>query len=107
MDNWASLSLRIGVIVSLALIGIGLVLTSLAETKLVEPAVPPGQLLQSTIELKAAALITNGILALLLTSILPVLIAIVTFLRDRNKLYLGISITVLCILAVSFLLALR
>lgn len=106
LDNWVSLSLKLGIAVSLALAAIGLILVSLAGTKEIESIVPLNQLLKGIIELKATAIITAGILILMLTPLMPLLIAIATFSTERNKLYLGISIIVLCFLALSLALAL-
>ena len=106
LNNWSSLSLKLGVAISLILVIIGLILIGITGAKEVEPIVPLNQLPQEILALNAIAIITTGILILLLTPILQVVIAIVTFSRDRDKLYLGISLTLLCILASSLLLAL-
>jgi len=106
LNNWSSLSLKLGVAISLILVIIGLILIGTTGAKGVEPIVPLNQLPQEILALNAIAIITTGILILLLTPILQVVIAIVTFSRDRDKLYLGISLTLLCILASSLLLAL-
>jgi len=106
LNNWSSLSLKLGVAISLILVIIGLILIGITGAKGVEPIVPLNQLPQEILALNAIAIITTGILILLLTPILQVVIAIVTFSRDRDKLYLGISLALLCILASSLLLAL-
>jgi len=106
LSKWSSLSLKLGVAISLVLVIIGLILIGITGTKGVEPIVPLNQLPQEILALNAMAIITTGVLILLLTPILQVVIAIVTFSRDRDKLYLGISLALLCILASSLLLAL-
>jgi len=106
LNNWSSLSLKLGVAISLILVIIGLILIGTTGAKGVEPIVPLNQLPQEILALNAMAIITTGILILLLTPILQVVIAIVTFSRDRDRLYLSISLILLCILISSLLLAL-
>ncbi|HIE16889.1 MAG TPA: DUF1634 domain-containing protein [Dehalococcoidia bacterium] len=105
VDSWLSLSLKTGVVVSLALTMLGLILAIIAGIEEAGPPVSSGQLLQELSELEATAVITLGVIILLLTPILPVLIVMVAFLREKDRLYLGISAVVLCFLAVSFILA--
>lgn len=106
LSNWVSLSFKLGIVVSLTLVVIGLILFSIAGAKEIEPTVPLNQLPRGILELKATAIITLGILTLLLTPILQVVVAIANFSIDRDKLYLGISIIVLCVLVFSLVLAL-
>ena len=106
LNNWISLSFKVGVAVSLTLVVIGLVLIGIAGAKNIEPTVPLTQLPQEILKLNAMAIITLGILTLLLTPIVQIVAAMVTFSIDRDKLYLGISITLLCVLAFSLVLAL-
>lgn len=106
LSNWVSLSFKLGIVASLTFVVIGLILFSIAGAKEIEPMVPLNQLPQGILELNATATITLGILILLLTPILQVVVAIATFSINRDKLYLGISITVLCVLVFSLVLAL-
>jgi len=106
LDNWVRLSFKVGVAVSLALVVIGLVLIGIAGGKNIEPTVPLTQLPQEILKLNATAIITLGILTLLLTPILQIVAAMVTFAIDRDKLYVGVCMTLLCVLAFSLVLAL-
>ena len=106
LSNWVSLGFKIGVVISLALVGIGLILSSIAGVEEIEPIVPLTQLLREIPKLDAMAFITLGILTLLLTPILQVVVAVVTFAIDRDKLYVGVCLTLLCVLAFSLVLAL-
>jgi len=106
LDNRVSLSFRLGVMVSLALVVVGLALVAIAGAKGIEPTVPLSQLLEGILNLDAVAIIALGILTLLLTPVLQVIVALVTFSIDRDKLYLGVCITLLCVLAFSLVLAL-
>jgi len=100
LNNWVSLIFRLGIAISLALVVIGLIiLVVLSGTKDIQPLFRLDQI-------PAAIVISIGILILLLTPILPVLISVVTFWTERNKLYLGISTTVLFFLILSLILAL-
>lgn len=106
LDNRVSLSFRLGVMVSLALVVVGLALVAIAGAKDIEPTPPLSQLLEGILKLDAAAIITLGILTLLLTPVVQVIVALVIFSIDRDKLYLGVCITLLCVLAFSLVLAL-
>lgn len=106
LDNWVSLGFRLGVAISFALVIIGIILISIAGTTEIEPVVPLNHLPQKILELNAMATITLGILVLLLTPVLQVVVALVFFLVNKNKPYLGIVLALLCVLAFSITLAL-
>src|SRR4030042_1762831 len=100
LNNWVSLTLRLGVAVSLPLIVIGfiiLLITSGASN--IQPLVRLDQI-------PAAIVISVGILILLLTPIIQVIIAIGLFSIARDRLFIGISAAVFCLAAVSLVLAL-
>jgi len=100
LNNWVSLGFKLGIAVSLALVVIGLIiLLSLSGAKGIQPLVRLEQI-------PAAIVISVGILILLLTPIIQVIVAIVLFSIARNRLFLGISIAVLCFAAISLVLAL-
>jgi uncharacterized membrane protein len=100
LNNWVSLGFKLGIAVSLALVVIGLIiLLSLSGAKDIQPLVRLEQI-------PAAIVISVGILILLLTPIIQVIVAIVLFSIARNRLFLGISIAVLCFAAISLALAL-
>ena len=100
LNNWVSLGFKLGIAVSLALVVIGLIiLLSLSGAKGIQPLVRLEQI-------PAAIVISVGILILLLTPIIQVIVAIVFFSIARNRLFLGISVAVLCFAAISLALAL-
>jgi len=100
LNNWVSLGFKLGIAVSLALVIIGLIiLLSISGTKDIQPLVRLDQI-------PAAIVISVGILILLLTPIIQVIVAIVFFSIARNRLFIGISIAVLCFAAISLVLAL-
>jgi uncharacterized membrane protein len=100
LNNWLSLGFKLGIAVSLALVIIGLIiLLSISGAKNIQPLVRLEQI-------PAAIVISVGILILLLTPIIQVIVAIVLFSKARNKLFIGISVAVLCFAAISLALAL-
>jgi len=100
LNNWVGLGFKLGIAVSLALVIIGLIiLLSLSGAQDIQPLVRLDQI-------PAAIVISVGILILLLTPIIQVVVAIVLFSRARNRLFIGISIAVFCLAAVSLVLAL-
>ena len=100
LNNWVSLTLRLGVSVSLALIVIGfIVLFITSDASDIQPLVRLDQI-------PAAIVISVGILILLLTPIIQIIVAIVLFSIAKDRLFIGISAAVLCFAATSLILAL-
>ena len=100
LKNWVSLTLRLGIAVSLALIVIGfIILIYISGFKDIQPLVRLEQI-------PAAIVISIGILVLLLIPIAQVILSIIFFSMNRNRLFIGISMAVLCLSAISLILAL-
>ncbi len=100
LHKWVSLTFRLGIAVSLALIAIGfIILLIVSGGKDIQPLV-------SLDQMPAAIVIRIGILILLLTPVIQVIAAIVLFSTARDKLFIGISVAVLCFAAISLALAL-
>jgi uncharacterized membrane protein len=100
LNNWLSLGFKLGIAVSSVLVIIGLIiLFSISGVKNIQPMVRLEQM-------PAAIVITIGILILLLTPIIQVIVAMSLFSKVRNKLFIGISVAVFCLLAISFVIAL-
>jgi|SRR4030042_1277191 len=100
LKNWASLVFRVGIAVSLALIVIGfIILIYISGFKDIQPLVRLEQL-------PAAIVISIGILLLLLIPIIQVIAAIVLFSIARDRLFIIISVAVLCFAAISLALVL-
>ncbi|WP_099222790.1 DUF1634 domain-containing protein [Listeria costaricensis] len=99
--------LRIGVILSAAIIIIGLALFIFTGD-----SGYPGDTYPTTIRaifsglaaLKPFAIIMFGLLCLILTPVLRVVVSLFTFLKEKDYLYVAITAIVLVILAISFLL---
>jgi len=99
LNNWVSLIFRLGIAVSLALIVIGfIILLIVSGGKDIQPLVRLDQI-------PAAIVISIGILILLLTPVIQVMAAIVLFSIARDRLFIGVSVAVLCFAAISLALA--
>jgi len=102
--------LRGGVVVSAGIIALGVVLfyaRYLASGGHLRPGPPPrtvGVVLAGVGRGDPVALIALGLLVLLMTPVLRVVVSVVTFALERDRLYTGITLLVLFILLVSFLL---
>jgi uncharacterized membrane protein len=100
LNNWVGLGFKLGIAVSLALVIIGLIiLLSLSGAQDIQPLVRLDQI-------PAAIVISVGILILLLTPIIQVIVSIVLFSKTRDRLFIGISVAVFCLAAISLVLAL-
>ena len=97
---------RIGIACCLCLVSLGFILAIITGAEFTDRVVPPSQFFQRISEMDPLAIITLGILVLVLTPFSGVILAVVTFLMAKDKLYLGISVTVLCVLLLSLVLAL-
>lgn len=99
LDSWVSLGFRIGIWVSLALFVAGLILIIITGGQNIKPQIPLNQI-------PAAIVSSVGILLLLLTPIVQIILAIVFFSITRNRLFVGISLALLCFAAISLAIAL-
>jgi uncharacterized membrane protein len=100
LKSWVSLGFRVGIATSLTLIVIGfIILIYVSGFKNIQPLVKLEQI-------PAAIVISIGILILLLVPVAQVILSIIHFSMKRNWLFIGISAAVLCLAAVSLILAL-
>jgi uncharacterized membrane protein len=99
LKNWVSLVFLVGTAISLALVVIGFIILIHISGFTIQPLVRLEQI-------PAATVISIGILILLLVPILQVVSSIVFFSIDRNRLFIGISVAVLCLAAISLVVAL-
>jgi uncharacterized membrane protein len=100
LKNWVSLVFRIGVIISLTLIVIGsIILIYISGFKDMQPLVKLEQI-------PAAIVISIGILVLLLVPLLQVVLSVVFFSINKNRVFIGISLAVFCLAAISLILLL-
>jgi uncharacterized membrane protein len=98
LKNWVSLAYRVGIYVSLTLIGIGfIILIYISGFNNIQPQVRVEQL-------PAAIVISFGVLFLLLVPIIQVILSVVFFSINKNRLFIGISVAVLCLAAISLVL---
>jgi len=110
--------LRLGVITSVALIVVGAIVTFLQHpdyltsrtelAKLVAPdanfphAIPV--LLRELSELRGDAIVTLGLLVLMATPVMRVLVSVIAFVYERDRIYILVTTTVLCLLLLSLVL---
>jgi uncharacterized membrane protein len=100
LKNWSSLVFRVGIAISMTLIVIGfIILIYISGFTNIQPLVRLEQI-------PAAIVISIAILFLLLTPIIQVLLSVIFFSRNRNRLFIGISVAVLCLSAISLTLLL-
>ncbi|MCJ8013974.1 DUF1634 domain-containing protein [Paenibacillus sp. KQZ6P-2] len=99
--------LRIGVIISAAVIVIGLILLFITGDSGYPGSFYPhtlSDILHGAVQLRPYAVITIGLILLILTPVLRVAISIWVFMREGDKLYVMITSIVLIILIISFVL---
>jgi uncharacterized membrane protein len=100
LKSWVSLAYRTGIGISLAIVLVGfIILIHISGFSNIQPLVRLEQI-------PAAIVISIGILLLLLLPLIQVTISIIFFSVNRNKLFIGISVAVFCLAAVSMVLAL-
>jgi len=106
LNSRISLGFKVGISVSLTILVIGLILIGLSGSKINEPLIIIGQLPQAILNLDPHAIVTIAVLILLLTPISQIIIALVTLLLEKDRIYSGICLLLLCIIAVSIITAL-
>jgi uncharacterized membrane protein len=96
--------LLVGLLVSVALMGIGIVLGLVRHAGLPSGVVPPDELWQAVLDGEAAAFLTLGLLALIVTPFVRVAGSLIAFARERDLTYVLISAAVLTAMCLSVLL---
>jgi len=99
--------LRIGVLISAGVIMWGLLqllITGVSGYPEGTYPVTLGSVAQGVAELKSVAIIQTGLFLLILTPVLRVASSLFVFLKEKDYLYVAITLTVLSILIISFLL---
>jgi uncharacterized membrane protein len=96
--------LLVGLLVSVALMGSGIVLGLVRHDGLPDGVVAPGRLWGALRDVDAAAFLTLGLLALIVTPFLRVAGSLVAFARERDGRYVLISAVVLTAMCLSVLL---
>ena len=100
LKKWSSYVFRIGIAISLALVLAGFILLIfISPSSNIQPIVRLEQI-------PAAIVTTIGIFLLLLIPILQVILSIIFFSLNKNRLFIGISIAVLCLAAISIIVLL-
>ncbi|TET66665.1 MAG: DUF1634 domain-containing protein, partial [Dehalococcoidia bacterium] len=79
LHKWLYLTFRIGTVCSLCFVSLGFILAIITKAEFTDRVVPPSQFFQRISELDPLAIITLGILVLVLTPFSGVILAVVTF----------------------------
>lgn len=106
-EIFISKALRVGVALSGAVIGAGLLLLLITRNSGYQGDTFPTSLIQifkGLILLKPYAVILTGLLLLILTPVFRVGISILTFIKEKDYLYTAITSLVFIILLISFVL---
>jgi len=111
MESLMGSLLRVGVIISASIVLIGGILYLVQygtarphyQTFKGEPSYLKGvsEILEGAIKFRSRAVIQLGILILIATPVARVIFSVYSFLRERDFLYMGITLIVLAIIAVS------
>lgn len=100
-----SLTLRIGSFVALALLALGFLLFMVTGSRQSEFTPELGQLLKAIIKLDSLAIISLGILILLITTLAGISVITVHYAKHNNRLYAALSLTIGLVLILSILLS--
>ena len=117
-ELWISVVLRIGVVLSLTVIVVGMLITFCrhpdylsSKSELARLTNPGASFPQTLVDvadgvhsLKGQAIVSAGLLLLIITPVMRVAISIVAFVEQRDYLFVLITAAVLAILLFSFLL---
>ncbi len=118
VEAWISITLRAGVLVSLALIVLGTLVTFSNHPQYVDSTTDlaklttPGAAFPTTLadittglaDYQGRAIVVAGLVVLIATPVLRVAISILAFVRERDLAFVCITATVFAILIASFLL---
>jgi uncharacterized membrane protein len=106
-EIWISKTLRVGVVISAVITCFGLILFILTGNSGYPGESFPTSLIEifkGFLVFKPYAIILGGLFVLILTPVLRVGVSIITFLKEKDYLYVTITATVFLILIVSFFL---
>lgn len=117
LETGVSILLRVGALASLAIVIAGSVVMLvqhpdfLTDPASLAPILAPhsttrtvGGVLKGLASGRGEAIILLGLMLLIGTPVLRVALSVATFLRSRDRLFAGLTATVLCLLLLSFLL---
>jgi len=107
LNRRTGLILRIGIVLSIALISAGLIMFAVAGATNLTPLTPLASLPTEVARLNPAALVTAGLGIILLMPVAILLLSLAHFLTIREKLPVITCIVLLILLAASFILILK
>jgi len=100
-------TLFVGLVVSIAIMVLGLVLAALRGHNAVQHVLPLADVPLHLAHGDPASVLDLGILLLFATPLAGVVIAAAQFARERDRQFLAISLVLLCVLCVGFIVGLR
>lgn len=106
-ELFISKALRIGVVLSASIIGLGLLMLLLSGDSGYQSGSFPTslfQIFQGLVLMKSYAVILTGLVILIFTPVFRVGISIITFVKEKDYLYVVLTSIVFTILVISFLL---
>jgi uncharacterized membrane protein len=101
LNNAVHRILVVGLLLSTALLLIGLLLDLLTAQALPSAALLPAEAFQRVLELNPSGFLSLGLLALMFTPVVRVIGSIVVFLWERDWLYFGVTVFVFTIMLLS------
>lgn len=87
--------LRGGIVVSVAILLLGLAVGTLTDAPLADRSIPARQLPAEVLRSTPAGYLSLGVLVLMLTPVARVFVSVLTFLQDRDSSYLLMTAVVL------------
>lgn len=100
-----ALVLRVGLVVSLTLMAVGLVILGIQGKPLPLESIPPGEAVARAFRLDPSASLDLGILTLLATPVSYVVVSLAEFVAERDWRFTSVTVLVIAILALSVVFA--
>lgn len=102
--KWVSICLTFGVVLSLMLVIVGLLLGTIQKDGVMPTQIEPGNLLREIAEINPYAIVTLGVAVLLLTPLLQVIVAGVSFILNRERRFVIVASVLFLVVALSVVL---
>lgn len=106
-DAWVGWTLLVGLLMSIAVMALGLLVTAVQHGQNASRVLPLNQVLPQVAHGNGPALLDLGILLLFATPLIGVVVALTSFVRRRDAAFVAVSGLLLVLLAAGFLVALR
>ncbi len=104
--NQLSLTLRLGSLISISVLALGFILFIITGSRQPEYTTDLGQTIKAIVKLDPQAIISLGILILLVTPLSGIVVAAIAFIKQKNRLQATLSLTIALAIILSLLLSL-